>query len=141
MGFAIPIAASLLAIWRIPHHAHFNQLFCRHASSFKTATCCVACSPEDFCDFCSSDLPGDLAFKNGGDFGEHSVVSVSQEPKHKKSSNNSGKIWSKLRCEIRDEHSEFQEFGAISCCNFSDLTCGVHDCALGAGCRVSRQAS
>ena len=52
----------------------------------------------------SFTLPGDLASKNGGDFGEFFVVSVFQEMKHQKSCKFRGKIQNK----IRGENSKIQ---------------------------------
>ena len=51
---------------------------------------CFARSPETFCDFFFSCLPGNFPLKHGGDFCEISIVSVSDETKHKNSSKTFG---------------------------------------------------
>ena len=53
----------------------------------------LACSPDEYCKFISSDLPGNLALKNGwGILGEFSAVSLSQALKHEDSLKHSGQI-------------------------------------------------
>ena len=65
----------------------------------------------------SSNLRGNFALKNGGDFFCSGLLS--HEMKNKNSSKNSGKIRSKIRGKIRDKNSK--KFGEFSFCNFSDL--------------------
>ena len=54
-------------------------------------------------DYFFLSLPGDLVFKNGGDFSELLVVSFSQEMKHEKSSKKFGE--NANSGQIRDETS------------------------------------
>ena len=64
----------------------------------------------------ASNLPGDLALKMAGIFGEFSVGSVSQETKHNKSSKHSAKLRSNIRDRIRDENSKNP--GKFRCATF-----------------------
>ena len=52
----------------------------------------------------SADLPGDLAYKMAGNFGEVSVMSLERKQKR---SNKSGEIWSIFRGKIQDEYSQY----------------------------------
>ena len=67
--------------------------------------------------FFSLNLPRNSALKNGGDFGEFYLVSVSQETMHENSSKIRGKFGAKFGAK---SGRKFEKFVEISFCNFSE---------------------
>ena len=60
-----PLVMQGAALDNFRHRCEASPLFQHYHLSF--LHCYSACSPENFCGF-SSNLPGDLALKTGGDF-------------------------------------------------------------------------
>ena len=79
-----------LALWSVSHHE----------GGFLT----LPALQKTFVNIFFSCLPGSFALKNGRDFGDFFLVSVSDETKHEKSLKKSGKIRSKIRGKIRDKN-------------------------------------
>ena len=92
-----------------------------NAVSVKSLLSYFASSPETFCEYVFSYLPGNFALKNDGDYWWFFLVPVSQEKKkHENSSKKSGEIRSKIR--EKNPEQNFTKLGELSCCDFSDLS-------------------